>query len=97
MAGQRRLRAVFFDLDDTLVLTEDADRAAFRSVAALAEELLPGLSGRQLVNDWRPLFHASPWCPEGKVGCRWKVAKLLNEGFCAACMLLRLAAACCMC
>lgn len=69
MAGPPRLRAIFFDLDDTLVLTEDADRAAFRCVASLAEELLPGLNGRQLVNDWRPLFHASPWCPEGKVGC----------------------------
>lgn len=63
----RRLKAVFFDLDDTLVLTEDADRAAFKCVASLAEELLPGVSGRQLVNDWRPLFHSSPWCPEGKV------------------------------
>ncbi|PRW20863.1 N-acylneuraminate-9-phosphatase [Chlorella sorokiniana] len=63
----RRLKAVFFDLDDTLVLTEDCDRAAFACVAQLAEELLPGCNGRRLVNEWRPLFHASPWCPEGKV------------------------------
>jgi len=55
------------DLDDTLVLTEDCDRAAFACVAQLAEELLPGCNGRRLVNEWRPLFHASPWCPEGKV------------------------------
>ena len=57
------------DLDDTLVLTEDCDRAAFKRVAALAEELVPGVCGRRLVNDWRPMFHSSPWCPEGKVGC----------------------------
>lgn len=31
------------DLDDTLVLTEDCDRAAFARVAELAEELLPGV------------------------------------------------------
>ncbi|KAI7844832.1 hypothetical protein COHA_001486 [Chlorella ohadii] len=62
----RRLKAVFFDLDDTLVLTEDCDRAAFACVAQLAEELLPGCNGRRLVNEWRPLFYASPWCPEGK-------------------------------
>ncbi|KAL4451681.1 hypothetical protein ABPG75_007343 [Micractinium tetrahymenae] len=74
-----RLRAVLFDLDDTLVLTEDADRAAFRCVADLAEELLPGLSGRQLVNDWRPLFHASPWCPEGKTDVEeWRAALWLQ-------------------
>ncbi|KAI3437732.1 hypothetical protein D9Q98_000180 [Chlorella vulgaris] len=64
----RAVKAVFFDLDDTLVLTEDADKEAFCRVAALAEELLPpGTSGKQLIDDWRPLFHASPWCPEGKV------------------------------
>jgi hypothetical protein len=56
------------DLDDTLVITEDADKAALKRVAELAEDLLPGVSGAQVVNDWRPLFHASPWCPEGKVG-----------------------------
>lgn len=51
------------------MLTEDADKEAFCRVAALAEELLPpGTSGKQLIDDWRPLFHASPWCPEGKVG-----------------------------
>ena len=49
-------------------MTEDCDRAAFACVAQLAEELLPGCNGRRLVNEWRPLFHASPWCPEGKVG-----------------------------
>lgn len=48
------------------MLTEDCDRAAFACVAQLAEELLPGCNGRRLVNEWRPLFHASPWCPEGK-------------------------------
>jgi hypothetical protein len=55
------------DLDDTLVLTEDADAAAFACVAALSEELLPGVDGWRLVRDWRPLFHSSPWCPHGKV------------------------------
>lgn len=49
------------------MLTEDCDRAAFACVAQLAEELLPGCNGRRLVNEWRPLFYASPWCPEGKV------------------------------
>ena len=55
------------DLDDTLVLTSDADAAAFACVAALSEELLPGVDGGRLVRDWRPLFHSSPWCPHGKV------------------------------
>lgn len=48
------------------MLTEDCDRAAFARVAQLAEQLLPGIDGRRLVGDWRPLFQTSPWCPEGK-------------------------------
>lgn len=51
------IKAVFFDLDDTLVLTEDADVAAFACVATLAEEMLPGIDGQRLVEEWRPLFH----------------------------------------
>jgi hypothetical protein len=55
------------DLDDTLVLTSDADLKAYECVAALALELCPGVDTERLISAWKLLFLQTPWDPEGKV------------------------------
>lgn len=64
----RRIKAIFFDLDDTLVQTKDIDVEAYERVVELAHQLVPGLDGQQLIADWRALFRDLPWDPEHKVG-----------------------------
>lgn len=68
MPGPGRIKAIFFDLDDTLVLTGQADVQALRRVCELAGQLLPGLDTDRLLRDWRVLFQETPWDPEGQVG-----------------------------
>ena len=41
-----RLKAVFLDFDDTLVLTKKADEAAFRKTQELAKSIIAEVSPR---------------------------------------------------
>lgn len=55
------------DLDDTLVLTKDADVRAYQRVTAIAKQSHPSIDEDKIIKDWRHLFAASPWDPEGQV------------------------------
>ncbi|GAB4824198.1 hypothetical protein N2152v2_011244 [Parachlorella kessleri] len=63
----RLIKGIFFDLDDTLVLTKDVDAQAHQRVCQLGRQLMPGLDGQRLLADWRAVFGAQPWDPEHKV------------------------------
>lgn len=59
------LKAVFFDLDDTLVPTRDCDARAYQQVGALAKERLRSqINVVKLVEDFRTRFERSPWSPD---------------------------------
>lgn len=55
------IKAVFFDLDDTLVLTADADEASHTAVSAALAQRRPPLDGAAVLAAWKPLFAAAPW------------------------------------
>ncbi|KAK9864960.1 hypothetical protein WJX84_009462 [Apatococcus fuscideae] len=58
-----RPKAVFFDFDDTLVLTKKADEVAFLKTQELAKEVRPDVDTAQLINDFTSRFTALPWDP----------------------------------
>ncbi|KAK9821301.1 hypothetical protein WJX81_004795 [Elliptochloris bilobata] len=69
------LKAVFFDLDDTLVLTGEADLKAYADVAALAEERFPNVDVERLLQAWQLLFVQWPWDITDKVPVeQWRAA-----------------------
>lgn len=56
------LKAVFFDMDDTLVLTSECDALAYAKVEAEATRACGDLlDGPQLIADFRSAVKASPW------------------------------------
>lgn len=59
------------DLDDTLVLTKNADLRAYEYVTTLAQQSHSHLDATRLIADWKGLFAVNPWDPEDKVcmGC----------------------------
>ncbi|KAK9815634.1 hypothetical protein WJX72_007201 [[Myrmecia] bisecta] len=75
LAERKPLKAVFFDLDDTLVLTQDADLQAYAAVAELTHQLLPQVDVDRLIDDWRIEFVSSPWDPTHQVDVHiWRTA-----------------------
>ena len=58
------LRAVFLDLDDTLVATSEHDVRAFSHAATVADERAGPLDRERLVADVRAGIKRAPWDPE---------------------------------
>jgi len=61
------LKAVFFDLDDTLVLTSEHDKRAFRAVQERAAAEVAGLDVEALLAGFKRRFKKTPWDEEYKV------------------------------
>jgi len=61
------VRAVFFDLDDTLVATSEHDKRAFAAVVERAVEAEPAVDGSALVGAFKARFGRVPWDPEYQV------------------------------
>jgi len=58
------LKAVFFDLDDTLAPTSDCDALAFATVCAHASTRTNGaLDQQKLISDFKATLKLSPWDP----------------------------------
>jgi len=69
------LKAVFFDMDDTLVLTTEADKQACGQVGELAKLLHPEVDQAVLIEDWHRRFVEAPWDPDMKVPVpEWRAA-----------------------
>ena len=82
------LRAVFLDLDDTLVATSEHDVRAFTHAASVADERAGPLDRERLVADVRAGIKRAPWDPEYKVEVtEWRAAlwasALENQGLAA--------------
>ena len=82
------LRAVFLDLDDTLVATSEHDVRAFNHAASVADERAGPLDRERLVADVRAGIKRAPWDPEYKVEVtEWRAAlwasALENQGLAA--------------
>eukprot|EP00245_Coleochaete_scutata_P007190 TRINITY_DN22313_c0_g1_i1.p1 TRINITY_DN22313_c0_g1~~TRINITY_DN22313_c0_g1_i1.p1 ORF type:complete len:248 (-),score=42.41 TRINITY_DN22313_c0_g1_i1:163-906(-) len=61
------VKAVIFDLDDTLVHTSGADEIALASVGRIAVQRSPDIDAGALLEAFVKLFKTIPWDPEGKV------------------------------
>jgi len=61
------LRAIFFDMDDTLVATSEHDKSGFKACADLAAAKAPGLDRDSLLASYKKRLTAAPWDPEDKV------------------------------
>ncbi|KAL4189945.1 hypothetical protein AMTRI_Chr08g167980 [Amborella trichopoda] len=70
------LKAVFFDLDDTLVLTHAADKAARLAVMELVRKHHPAIEEQEIVDHFWKDFISQPWDPTNQ--------------FCALCYRLML-------
>mmetsp|Transcript_29029 Transcript_29029/g.48733 ORF Transcript_29029/g.48733 Transcript_29029/m.48733 type:complete len:251 (-) Transcript_29029:188-940(-) len=55
------IKAVFFDLDDTLVLTGEADRRAFAAISTLVKSNNGAIDDQELFNAFKKRFKATPW------------------------------------
>eukprot|EP00884_Botryococcus_braunii_P012512 jgi/Botrbrau1/21261/Bobra.39_2s0053.2 len=79
------IKAVFFDLDETLVLTGNATEKAYIEVANLAQNLAPKVDTNRLIESWKRRFGESPWDPDHQVdvevwrGRHWEQA-LMEQG-----------------
>jgi FMN phosphatase YigB (HAD superfamily) len=60
-SGRRNLEAVFFDLDDTLVLTHAADTVAHKAVQALVQQRIPLMNGDEMLKVFIAKFDVQPW------------------------------------
>ncbi len=79
-ASKPQLKAVFFDMDDTLVLTSDCDELAFVEVSAQASQLSPGVDEAALVAAFKRGMKATPWDKAHEVQVdEWR-AGLWNAG-----------------
>lgn len=63
----KKLGAVFFDMDDTLVLTHEADSQAFLAVMAIVAERAPQVDQSAVLRDFQERWKNEPWDPEQKV------------------------------
>lgn len=73
------VKAVFFDLDDTLVLTHAADKVAQLAVLVLAERNVPHINGVEMVKVFVEKFDVSPWDRTHQVDVREWRARIWNE------------------
>lgn len=76
---ERCVKAVFFDLDDTLVLTHAADEVAQQAVLVLAERQIPHINGAEMVKVFVMKFDVAPWDRTHQVDVlEWR-ARIWNE------------------
>ena len=69
------LKAVFFDLDDTLVATSEIDRRVYAVVGELALRLAPGIVVGDLLADFKRYLQRAPHGPEHVVNItKWRAA-----------------------
>ena len=66
--SNKNIKAVFLDMDDTLVLTSECDNLAFVKVSALALELQPDVNTDDLIQGFRKGMKDTPWDKDYKVG-----------------------------
>ena len=77
----RRPEAVFFDLDDTLVLTHAADKSAFEAVKLQLASRLPLIDHQAVIDHFVAHFISQPWDPSHQVDpkhlilCRVRIGK----------------------
>ena len=77
------LKAIFFDLDDTLVATSDCDARAYLEVAAVASgRLRSEINVNKLIEDFKKSLEHSPWCPDMSVDVdEWR-GRLWSSALC---------------
>lgn len=86
MEATGKIKAVFFDLDDTLVLTTEAGVLACESVCDLAQtlsaqkEASASINRAGLIARFMKGFDETPWDPEGKIEVTEWRAGLWNAG-----------------
>ena len=54
------LKAVFFDLDDTLVATSEIDTRAYDAIGKLASRMAPSVNVDRLLSDFKKELQAAP-------------------------------------
>ncbi|BDA48649.1 N-acylneuraminate-9-phosphatase [Coccomyxa sp. Obi] len=73
------IKAVFFDMDDTLVLTGEADARAYSDVMKLATQLHEQVDAKKLIKAWRERFLKAPWDVNHKVDVdEWRTGLWLS-------------------
>eukprot|EP00873_Tetraselmis_striata_P010916 jgi/Tetstr1/431180/TSEL_020892.t1 len=79
MVAVKAVKAVFFDLDDTLAITSGYDKVAWKAVGELAMERNDKVSAAQLIEDFRKLFGTKPWDTTHKVPVtKWRAGLWLE-------------------
>ncbi|ERN04130.1 N-acylneuraminate-9-phosphatase isoform X1 [Amborella trichopoda] len=73
------LKAVFFDLDDTLVLTHAADKAARLAVMELVRKHHPAIEEQEIVDHFWKDFISQPWDPTNQIDVTEWRAQLWNK------------------
>lgn len=75
-----KIKAVFFDLDDTLVLTSVADKKAFIKVTELAKAKHAAIDESALLAAFKKRFKATPWDVTHKVEVtQWRAGMWLES------------------
>ncbi|KAK9917424.1 hypothetical protein WJX75_004226 [Coccomyxa subellipsoidea] len=79
------IKAVFFDMDDTLVLTGEADTRAYNDVMDLAKRLHAQIDAKALLKAWKERFLKAPWDMNHKVHVdEWRIglwhSALISQG-----------------
>lgn len=79
MVAVGSIKAVFFDLDDTLAITSGYDKIAWKAVGELAIERHEQVSAAQLIEDFRVLFDTKPWDTSHKINVtKWRAGLWLE-------------------
>uniref|UniRef100_A0A7S0WQT8 N-acylneuraminate-9-phosphatase n=1 Tax=Pyramimonas obovata TaxID=1411642 RepID=A0A7S0WQT8_9CHLO len=74
------IKAAFFDLDDTLVLTGEADKRAFAALSALAKSKNAAVDTDALITAFKKRFKATPWDVTYKVEVtEWRAGMWLES------------------
>ncbi|MCO5551951.1 hypothetical protein L7F22_005458 [Adiantum nelumboides] len=74
------MEAVFFDLDDTLVLTHAADKSAHRAVTRLLAAHLPHIDHQAVLDCFLVHFVSEPWDPHHQIDVTEWRSQLWNRG-----------------
>ncbi|MCO5602677.1 hypothetical protein L7F22_056813 [Adiantum nelumboides] len=74
------MEAVFFDLDDTLVLTHAADKSAHRAVTRLLAAHLPHIDHQAVLDSFLVHFVSEPWDPHHQIDVTEWRSQLWNRG-----------------
>mmetsp|Transcript_8588 Transcript_8588/g.24675 ORF Transcript_8588/g.24675 Transcript_8588/m.24675 type:complete len:250 (+) Transcript_8588:154-903(+) len=79
MVACNAVKAVLFDLDDTLCLTSSFDKDAWTACKARAVAKYPEVDGDKLLLDFRSFFGKTPWDVEHKIDVtKWRAGLWLK-------------------